>query len=77
MVVNVIVEGEEYDWSTSRVGMAHREICPVCLGVVKRDKREVKGEAGEGSRDEGRADLKECDMKGGGMGERRVCKACR
>jgi len=78
--VNVLAEGEESDWSTSSVGMAHREICPVCLGVVKRNKWEVKVEEDEGvEHGDGygeRADLKECRMRGGDIGERRVCKGC-
>jgi hypothetical protein len=78
-VVNVIAEGKESDWSTSSVGMAHREICPVCLGVVKRDNREVKG---EGEEDEGVGVVvgdsapNQYSMKGGGMGDRKVCNGC-
>jgi hypothetical protein len=77
-VVNVIVEGEEYDWSTSSVEIAHREICPVCLGVVKRGKGEAR-EDGAGNEDEGsvreRTDPKECSRMGGDIRER-ICKGC-
>jgi hypothetical protein len=74
-VVKVIAESEESDWWTSSVGKGHREICPVCLGVVKRDKDEVMREGGGdvGNEGENGADLR---MRGGHMGERRVCMGC-
>jgi hypothetical protein len=73
-VVNVIAEGEESNWPTSRVGMAHGEICPVCLSVLK---KKGKGEV-EGDRDgDGESmDPKQCSARGGDMGERRVCLVC-
>jgi hypothetical protein len=85
-VVNVIAEGEEADWSTSGAGIAHREICPVCLGVVAKPK-DGKGDAPDGEGTEGEkydgneggelADPKQFSMRGGGMGERRVCMSCK
>jgi hypothetical protein len=81
-VVNVIAGGEESDWSTSSAGMTHKEICPVCLGVVRRHNGEVKR---EGEEDEGVGDVvgdgegtapKQCSMRGGDMGNRKVCKGC-
>jgi hypothetical protein len=77
-VVNVILEGEESDWSTSSVGVAHREICLVCLGVVKRDQGEAKGEEEERVEDGDveRDELKECNMRSGDVGEKRICKGC-
>jgi hypothetical protein len=75
-VVNVIADGKEYDWSTSGTGIAHREICPVCLGVVRRVKGEAEGDGDDGDRDGESTDPKRCSMRGGAMGERRFCMGC-
>jgi hypothetical protein len=77
-VVNVITEGENSDWSTSGAGIAHKEICPVCLGVVKRDNREGEEDEGVGVvvGDGESTAPKQCSMRGGDMGDRKVCNGC-